>query len=128
MTESELLEAARQVSRNAYCGYSLFPVGAALIAEDGRVFQGCNVENASYGLSICAERAAVFTAVAAGVRKIKRMAVSCTKGDATRPATLMPCGACRQVIAEFATPDFMILIDGVGARTLAEILPDPFQP
>jgi cytidine deaminase len=128
MTESELLGAARRAAGNAYCEYSQFPVGAAVAGEDGRVFEACNVENASYGLSICAERAAVFAAVAAGVRRISRMAVSCTNGDPARPSTLMPCGACRQVIAEFATPDFVLFIDKVGARTLPELLPLPFKP
>jgi cytidine deaminase len=127
MSDLELLETARGASRNAYCKYSDFPVGAALLTDDGRLFSGCNVENASYGLSICAERSTVFAAVAAGGRKIHKMAVSCPKGDTARPSSLMPCGACRQVIAEFATSDFVILIDGVGPRALAEILPDAFQ-
>ena len=127
MSDAELLEAARQASKRAYCEYSNFPVGAALLTEDGKLFSGCNVENASYGLSICAERATVFAAVATGVRRIHRMAVSCPKGDTARPATLMPCGACRQVLAEFATPDFTIVIDGVGTLTMAEILPQPFK-
>lgn len=128
MSDTELMEAARDVSKHAYCEYSNFPVGAALLTDDGRLFAGCNVENASYGLSICAERATVFAAVAAGGRRIHRMAVSCTKGDPARPATLMPCGACRQVLAEFATPDFVILVDGVGPLSMPDILPDPFQP
>jgi cytidine deaminase len=127
VSDLELLEAARNASRNAYCKYSDFPVGAALLTDDGRLFSGANVENASYGLSICAERATVFAAVAAGGRKIHRMAVSCSKGDTARPETLMPCGACRQVLAEFATPDFVIIIDGVGPLAMAEILPKPFQ-
>lgn len=127
MTESELLDAARLAARNAYCKYSGFPVGAAILGENGQLFAGCNIENASYGLSICAERAAVFAAVAAGVTRISRMAVSCTKGDPSLPGNLMPCGACRQVIAEFAAPDFVLYIDGVGPRSLKEILPDPFR-
>src|SRR5215471_10215397 len=109
-----LVEAARQAASNAYCKYSGFRVGAALIDDDGRQFAGCNVENASLGLSICAERAVIFAAVAGGARKIRKMAVSCRNGDAARPSTLMPCGACRQVIAEFVTPDFVLLVDGVG--------------
>jgi len=127
MTDPDLLEAARSAGRNAYCKYSDFPVGAALLTDDGRLFSGCNVENASYGLTICAERAAVFAAVAAGGRRIQKLAVSCAKGDKSRPSTLMPCGACRQVLAEFATSDFVILIDGVGSFSISEILPRPFQ-
>src|SRR5262245_39420011 len=127
MDDNDLIDAARRAGKTAYCEYSDFPVGAALLADDGRLFTGCNVENASYGLSICAERAAVFAAVAAGVRKIQKMAVSCSKGDKSRPETLMPCGACRQVLAEFATPDFVILVDGVGQLSMPQILPQPFQ-
>ena len=122
-----LVEAARQAAHNAYCKYSGFRVGAALIDDNGRQFAGCNVENASLGLSICAERAVIFAAIAAGARKIRRMAVSCRSGDAESPSTLMPCGACRQVIAEFVTPDFMLLVDGVGTLTISELLPLPFQ-
>jgi cytidine deaminase len=91
------------------------------------VFSGCNVENASFGLTICAERAAVFAAVAAGARKIQRIAVSCSKGDKARPSTMMPCGACRQVLAEFATPDLVVVIDGIGLFSISELLPRPFQ-
>src|SRR4029077_21017517 len=110
----QLLECARRASQHAYCPYSHFPVGAALLTDDGQVFEGCNIENASYGLTICAERAAVFAAITAGARRINRIAIVCPKGDPSRPNTLMPCGACRQVLAEFATPDLVVLVDGVG--------------
>jgi len=125
--EQRLLAAARRASEHAYCKYSLFPVGAALLTDDGRQFEGCNIENASYGLSICAERVAIFAAVADGARRIRRIAVSCPKGDPARLNTLMPCGACRQVIAEFATDDLIVYIDGIGAMPFSEILPKPFQ-
>lgn len=125
--DERLLAAARRAAERAYCNYSHFPVGAAVVTDDDRTFDGCNVENASYGLTICAERVAVFTAIAAGARRIRRLAVSCRKGDPARPNSLMPCGACRQVMAEFATPDLVVLVDGVGAIPFAELLPRPFQ-
>jgi cytidine deaminase len=125
--DERLLETARRASQRAYCDYSHFPVGAALLTDDGQVFEGCNIENASYGLTICAERVAVFTAIAAGARRVRRIAVACPKGDPSRPNTLMPCGACRQVLAEFAVPDLMVLIDGIGPVPFRDLLPQPFQ-
>jgi cytidine deaminase len=120
-----LLAAARQVQSRAYAPYSKFLVGAALEASDGRVFVGCNVENASYGLTICAERAAIFTAVSAGVREFRRAVVV---SNVDPPAA--PCGACRQVLAEFGLD---LSIEAVGStRTvswrLAELLPAAFGP
>ena len=118
-----LVTAARAAQQEAYAPYSRFRVGAALESEDGRVFAGCNVENASYGLTICAERAAVCAAVAAGVRGFRRVVVV---SDSDPPAA--PCGACRQVLAEFGR-DFRV--DCVGPRasaswTMAELLPAAF--
>jgi cytidine deaminase len=122
-----LLGAARSASQRAYCNYSRFPVGAAVRTEDGQVFVGCNIENASYGLAICAERVAVFAAISSGARQVSRMAVACPKGDRSRPNTLMPCGACRQVLAEFAGSGLLVHIDGVGSVPLRKLLPKPFQ-
>jgi cytidine deaminase len=120
----ELAAAARAVQRHAYAPASRFPVGAAVLADGGRVFSGCNVENASYGLTICAERAAVCAAVAAGVRAIRAVAVAT---DAREPAR--PCGACRQVLAEFG-PAMTVLLLGSGDRrvltTLERLFPEPF--
>lgn len=127
MDDQRLLAAARRASERAYCDYSGFPVGAALLTDDGKVFDGCNIENASYGLTVCAERVAVFNAIAAGARRIVRIAVACPKGDPARPSTLMPCGACRQVLAEFAARDLVVLIDGIGPVPFRELLPQPFQ-
>ena len=125
--DEKMLEAARRASEQAYCIYSKFPVGAALLTEDGRVFEGCNIENASYGLTICAERVALFNAILAGARRIRRIAIACPKGDPARPNTLMPCGACRQVLAEFADRDLVVLIDGIGSIPFCELLPHAFQ-
>ena len=94
-----LIEAAWQTRERAHAPYSKFHVGAALLAEDGSIITGCNVENLSYGLSLCAERVAVGTAVAAGLRKIEAVAVVADTG-----VPVSPCGACRQVLAEFGDP------------------------
>lgn len=121
---AELIQRAREAMANAYAPYSKFHVGAAIEAEDGRIFVGCNVENASYGLTICAERMAVGAAVVAGARKFRRLAVT----TAVEPPA-SPCGACRQLLMEFG-PDMEIL--GVGPRserrwTLRQLLPDAFN-
>jgi cytidine deaminase len=123
----ELLESARMASRSAYCPYSKFHVGAALLAG-GRVFTGANIENASYGLTICAERTAAFAAVLAGAGRIEAIAVACV--DAPEGAgveMLMPCGACRQVLIEFADPSTPVIVDRVGRMTLADLLPMAFR-
>jgi len=123
--DEPLLRAARQAASQAYVPYSKYPVGVALEAADGRVFTGCNVENASYGLTICAERSALASAVVAGVRRFRRL-VLVTSSD---PAAA-PCGACRQVLAEFGTE---LIVESVGPKsrrrwTLGELLPDGFGP
>jgi cytidine deaminase len=102
-------------------------VGAAVRAG-GHVFVGANVENASYGLTTCAERTAVFAAVLAGQSKLEAIAVACVDApDGCDPAELMPCGACRQVLAEFADPDTPIAVDRVGTFRLVELLPMAFR-
>jgi cytidine deaminase len=123
----DLLREAREASRRAYCPYSSFRVGAAVLAG-GRVFVGANVENASYGLTICAERTAAFAAVLAGAGPIEAVAVACVDApDGSDPDLLMPCGACRQVLAEFARPETPILVDRVGTFRLDELLPRAFR-
>lgn len=124
--EDDLLRAAHAAAELAYAPYSKLRVGAALMTPEGEVFTGCNVENASYGLSQCAERAALTRAVAAGERRFAALAIA-TGGEA--PA--LPCGACRQVLREF-TGDLWIVAQGrSGPRaraSLAELLPRAFTP
>jgi cytidine deaminase len=122
---SELVQAAIDVREKAYARYSNFLVGAAILATDGRIYTGCNVENASYGLTICAERAAVFNAVAAGQRQFELLAIA-TAGGAS------PCGACRQVLAEFAPELPILLVDvnrpkAVVEVSLKDLLPQGFR-
>ena len=109
-----VVRAAVEVRERAYARYSKFQVGAALLASDGRVFAGCNVENASYGLTICAERAAVFAAVGAGQRDFDLLAIA-TVGGAP------PCGACRQVLAEFSQELPILLIDVNNQDSIVEV-------
>jgi cytidine deaminase len=123
----KLVAAAREAARRAHCPYSCFHVGAALLAN-GQIVSGCNIENASYGLTICAERVAVFSAIASGLGNFEMLAVSCIDaGNDDPPESRMPCGACRQVLAEFCDPEMPIIVDGVGAFSLREILPIAFQ-
>jgi cytidine deaminase len=122
----ELLRAAQDALRQAYSPYSKLRVGAALRARDGRVFTGCNVENASFGLTSCAERTALVKAISEGAREFDVIAIT-TDGE----RTLMPCGACRQMLSEFA-PSLRILVAGpAGTRresSLEALLPDAFGP
>jgi len=120
-----LLSAARDARENAYAPYSHFAVGAALDSGEGHVFLGCNVENASYGLTMCAERVAVGTAITAGYRRFTAIAIAGPDGVVTAP-----CGACRQVLAEF-NPDMTVVyttLDGAVTTTIAELLPHSFGP
>lgn len=120
----QLVEAARRVLTHAYAPYSHYRVGAALEAVDGTIHVGCNVENASYGLTICAERAAVTAAVAAGATRFRRVAIAV---EAAEPA--FPCGACRQVLFEFGDLEgISVGRDATVRWTLAELLPSGFGP
>jgi len=124
MDDRKLLALANEARGNAYCPYSGFAVGAALLCADGSVFTGCNVENAAYGPSICAERTAIFKAISEGHRDFAKLAVTC-ESDHCRP-----CGVCRQVMFEHA-PDLEILMgnpSGDYVRTTArDLLPDGFM-
>ncbi len=131
MTEQELCALAREASECAYCPYSHCRVGAALLTKAGAVYTGCNIENAAYGGTVCAERVAVFKAVADGCRDFAALAVA--GGKDGRPEGLYPpCGACRQVLREFCPPDFPVLLStGEGTyekTTLGELLPLSFGP
>jgi cytidine deaminase len=120
--ETALYEAARAARERAYAPYSSFPVGAALLLDDGRVVSGANIENASFGLTVCAERTAVFTAAFDGARSFAAIAVAGHDGL----ATLLPCGGCRQVLSEFAPSIPVVhLYEGeVVVETLDVLLPD----
>ena len=122
MNERDLIERAMEMAKMAYAPYSHFRVGAAVLAESGKVYGGANVENASYGATVCAERSAVFAAVNAGERKLEAIAVTAT-----------PCGVCRQVMREFCDPKaFKVIVaksaDDYRAFTLEELLPESFGP
>lgn len=128
MTEkkiTELIDSARIVQRNSYAPYSNFHVGAAVRTEDGEIFVGTNIENASYGLTICAERAAIFNAVSHGQSRLRAIAIT-SSNDKPTP----PCGACRQVIKEFSDVDTLIIMAGQNqtfdSKTVDELLPFSF--
>jgi cytidine deaminase len=122
--ERALVEAARVAAERAYCRYSGYSVGAAILTDGGRIFTGCNVENASYGATMCAERSAIFTMVSAGERRIASVCVY-----APGEPMAMPCGMCRQVISEFCR-DAEVLVAGprgVLRRSFAALLPEAFR-
>lgn len=127
MTELEiqkLMDCAIKARENAYSPYSHFAVGAALLCEDGTLYEGCNIENASYGLTNCAERTAIFKAVSEGHIKFKALAVV-----ADTEGTCAPCGACRQVVAEFKIPLIIMgnLMGNIKIVTIEELLPFSFS-
>lgn len=125
MTNKELLSIADKAMENAYSPYSNFKVGAALLCRDGSVFTGCNIENATYGATNCAERTAIFKAVSEGHRDFETIAIVSSGGDET-----FPCGICRQVMAEFA-PELKIVLRNKANEeciyTLMELLPKSFS-
>jgi len=124
MTKEDLCRAAAQAAQHAYAPFSKYSVGAAVLTGTGAVYTGANVENSSYGLTVCAERSAIFNAVTQGERTIQALAVS-TKDGA------MPCGACRQVLLEFGSSGTIVYVvqdDGILERTLSDLLPEPFGP
>ncbi|MBL9201233.1 MAG: cytidine deaminase [Opitutaceae bacterium] len=125
-TLRRLAQAARAAAKKSYSPYSKFAVGAAVLAGSGKIYAGCNVENASYGLCNCAERTAIFTAVAAGEKKVRAVAVF-----TATPEPTMPCGACRQVINEFGPRAEIVSVCNSTRRiatTLDALLPAAFGP
>lgn len=116
-----LLQAATTIRLQAYAPYSKFQVGAAILTETGRIISGCNVENASYGLTICAERSAIFTAVAEGERNFTDLVVA-------SPGGVMPCGACLQVLAEFCDELKIFLLDAHNPEKIVETSLDQLLP
>ena len=131
MCPEKLIELAKEAMKRAYAPYSAFQVGAALLCGDGTVYQGCNIENAAYGPSNCAERTAVFKAVYDGKRDFTAMAI-CGGKDGIITDACPPCGVCRQVLREFCQDDFIIYIvgaeDSYESCTLGELLPHSFSP
>ncbi len=127
MTYEKLMQKAKDTAKNAYCPYSKFPVGACVMTDDGSIYTGCNFENSSFGMTICAERNAIGSAIAEGKRKIKAVAIYSPVQD-----NCVPCGACRQVIHEFCDNDEdvdIILQNGNELKifTLAQLLPESFN-
>lgn len=129
MTDTELRAAAQDAAKRAYAPYSGFFVGAALLTADGRLYTGCNIENAAYPVTCCAERTALFAAVAAGERRFSAIAIAGGKnGEIT--AACPPCGMCRQALAEFCDAGLRVLLvtsDGFEEHTLGELLPQNFD-
>ena len=123
--ENSLMAAAKDARRNAYAPYSKFHVGASVLTPQGDIYTGSNIENASYGLTICAERVAIFSAIASGHRSIEHIAVSVHSADENSNG--VPCGACLQVLAEFMRAEGEIHIDGKGKFKLRELLPHSFR-
>ena len=129
MRPEDLIEAAKQAMENAYAPYSGYRVGAALLCADGRVFTGCNVENAAFSPTICAERTAFAKAVSEGCREFRAIAV-CGGKDGRITGIFPPCGVCRQVMAEFCREDFEVYLaaaQGYECRTLSQLLPEHFD-
>ena len=125
-----LLEAARSARRATYSPYSSFGVGAAVALDNGEVVTGANIENASYGLSCCAERVALFSAlhrVGGDKGRLQAIAVTCGDIEHLPQNSLMPCGACRQVMAELLEPTAEVHVDGVGVFQVEDLLPKPFE-
>ena len=129
MTDKELIDLAIKSMKNSYSPYSGCTVGAALLTKSGRVFTGCNVENASFSATVCAERTAVFKAVSEGEREFSAIAVAGGKGGKVQG--FMPCGVCRQVLSEFGDKDMKILVakedGGFNTFTLNELIPKAFE-
>ena len=130
MSDKELMDLAIKARERAYAPYSSFAVGAALLSENGKVYLGCNIENSSFSPTNCAERTAIFSAIADGERKFTAIAVCGGKIDKKR-IFCTPCGVCRQVLSEFCDADLKVILEdgegGIKALTLGELLPFSFN-
>lgn len=131
MTPEELIQLAKEARERSYCPYSGFAVGAALLCKDGKVYQGCNIENASFGPTICGERTAFFKAVYDGEREFEAIAIVGGKAGEEISGLFPPCGVCRQVMREFCDLDFKLYMgkenNGYEVKTLGEMLPYSFS-
>ncbi len=131
MNNSELIKKALTARKNAYCPYSDFAVGAALLCADGAVYTGCNIENSAFSPTVCAERTAFFKAVSEGKKEFVKIAVVGGNAGNEPENYCPPCGVCRQVMKEFCSADFEIIIaesaDDYKVRTLSELLPESFD-
>jgi cytidine deaminase len=130
MDKNELLKIAKKARERAYAPYSDFYVGAALLCVDGEIYTGCNVENASFSPTCCAERIAVFKAVSDGKQKFSAIAIVGGKKDSENMLPCYPCGVCRQVMSEFCDDDFLIVTENNGSEestAFSDILPKRFQ-
>lgn len=131
MNNSDLIKIALEIRSKAYCPYSHFSVGAALLCADGSVYTGCNIENSSFSPTVCAERTAFFKAVSDGKKDFVKIAVVGGDADKKPDNYCPPCGICRQVMKEFCSADFEIIIaknpDEYKLKTLAELLPESFD-
>ncbi len=130
MNAEKLIELAKKAMEKAYTPYSGYKVGAALLCADGTVYTGCNIENAAFSPTVCAERTAIFKAVSEGRRDFKAIAI-CGGKDGVITGFFPPCGVCRQVLREFCKDDFIVYLAGpegqCQTRTLAKLLPDSFS-
>ena len=127
ISDSELFKLAKKARLRSYSPYSGITVGAALLTRSGKVYTGANIENAAYSPSVCAERVAIFTAIHAGEREFVAIAVAGGENGKKETPSFTPCGVCRQVMAEFSTSDFRIVLGEDEALTLGELLPYGFN-
>lgn len=124
LTDKELFLEAVKARKNAYCPYSGYAVGAALLTADGQIFHGCNIENSAYGPTVCAERCAIFAAVSQDIRNFTAIAIAggTVSGDSSSLSIAYPCGVCRQVMSEFCAPDTFRILVGKDAEHLESYL------
>ena len=132
MKKDELIRLALKARENSYCPYSSYAVGAAVECEDGTIYSGCNIENASYGATVCAERTAIFKAVSEGKKEIKAIAIAGGKRGEKPDGYAFPCGMCRQVLNEFAMGDAPVIVaksqEDYKEYALKDLLPEAFGP